>query len=245
MYKPDYEVFGVGKSLLLIHGSFHHDCWMGFEKELAKSFKVYKVYLPGFGSKLCEESATHNTDLFAQVVAQLLGDKGLNLEFVLAHSLGCVVAAKAALLSGFKGRMVFGGALGKVIGWRAFAADYLPKSIKRKLVSTQLGRRYLVSPGLSQNVGMSRNNSNFAKHISATHSCAIADIRYKKEIEKDFYSALSSLKNEILYIYGEHDAQKGKNPLIQNYKTIKDAKHNVFHFPEATQTLKLIQDFLI
>jgi pimeloyl-ACP methyl ester carboxylesterase len=83
-----YHVQGEGEPLVLLHGYLESlEVWNGFADELAKSFRILRMDLPGHG-----ESQTmaeiHSMEMMADVVNALLEEEEITKTTIIGHSLG-------------------------------------------------------------------------------------------------------------------------------------------------------------
>src|SRR3990167_320412 len=110
-----FSVIGKGKPVILLHGSIISNPWYGFEEELAKFYKVYIPYLPGFGSSDAVNGKRHTTDLFADALCTFVNETKQNYTPVVALSLGGVVTVKSAAKGCIRGELILVGMPGKVV----------------------------------------------------------------------------------------------------------------------------------
>ncbi len=129
--KMGFSVVGKGKPVILVHGSMISNPWCGFEKELAKSYKVYIPYLPGFGSSDAVDGKRHTTDLFADALCAFVNETELNHAPVVALSLGSVVAVKSAAEGCVKGELILVGMPGNVKSKKLKIASLIPVWLRR------------------------------------------------------------------------------------------------------------------
>ncbi len=241
----NYRVLGAGKSVILLHGSMASRVWEGFDKELAKYFKVYVLELPGFGASDTVKGERHNTDLFAKVLGAFAKNMDLVRVPVLAFSLGTLVALKAAAKGFVLGKLVLVGVPGRVNGGAGFFDVVIPYLLKRSLFSSWWGKRIL-GVLLLTNVGRAgkRKAGNFLKILEQTDWRSVVEINYKKEIEEDLPKALKKAKNKKLFLYGEYDLLKNTTQeMIRSYEIVPKAGHNAFR-GNKKETLAKIRKFL-
>lgn len=87
-----YSDSGKGFPVILLHGYLESsEVWNGFEKNLAGSFRVISIDLPGHGLSDIY-SHTHTMEFMATVVRDLLGSLDIKKAFLIGHSLGGYVA---------------------------------------------------------------------------------------------------------------------------------------------------------
>lgn len=235
-----YKALGKGQSVILLHGSMYTPPWNDFDEKLAKDFQVYVLDLPGFGASDAITGKIHNTDLFSQALCEFIKLKNLNEAPIISLSLGTVVSAKAAVNDCSSGNLIFIGAPSKIIGLKAQILQLIPLSLRRILISTYWAKDKLLIPTLYENIGnkLKPDNSQFIQDLETTDVRSIVDINYLKEINQEFPQVVKQLKNKIIYIYGENDAQKNQvNYLTKDFIEIKNSRHNVF----VDQPEKLIE----
>lgn len=235
-----YKVLGKGQSVILLHDSMHTPPWNDFDEKLAKDFQVYVLDLPGFGASDAINGKIHNTDLFSKALCEFIKLKNLNGAPIISLSLGTVVSAKAAIKGCTTGVLIFVGAPSKVTGAKARILQMIPLSLKRMLIATYWAKDKLLIPTLYENIGnkLKPDNSKFIQDLETTDVRSIVDINYLKEINQEFPQVVKQLKNKIVYIYGENDAQKNQvNYLTKDFIEIKNSRHNIF----VDQPEKLIE----
>jgi pimeloyl-ACP methyl ester carboxylesterase len=100
-----YSRRGSGSPLVMLHGSTGHT-WLPLHAELARSFDVVALALPGWSGSDCPEWARDVRDLGA-VLRQTLAKLGVRGRFaVLGHGMGAWVAAELAVMTGEVDRLV-------------------------------------------------------------------------------------------------------------------------------------------
>ena len=102
----NYEVYGTGKRLLILHG--WGDSLRAFDlvtEALSKNFQLILLDLPGFGQS---SSLPHpfTLDDYAQTVEKFLTALEINEVSVLGHSFGGAIAVKLAIFSNKVRRLV-------------------------------------------------------------------------------------------------------------------------------------------
>jgi pimeloyl-ACP methyl ester carboxylesterase len=249
--KISYRVLGKGQSVILLHGSMVGDPWdglntVGFEDTLAQHFKVYVPEMPGFGASDAVAGEIHNTDLFADCLCQFVEKEGLKNTPIVSLSLGTIITVKSAARGCLKGQLILVGMPGRVSGWMYNLTEYLPLRLKRYLASTSWGKRKLIIPILQENIG------SFGKEIedllfdelSETDPRAVVDTNYKKEIETELKQAFQQIDNEVIFVYGEKDVEKGTvKDFVDSYIEIPGAEHNIFR-TNPEETLDILQQLL-
>lgn len=87
-----YSDQGSGKAIVLLHGYLEtHEIWNDFALELAKSFRVISIDIPGHG-KSGKIAEVHTMDLMAEAVDTVLRNLYIDKAFMIGHSLGGYVA---------------------------------------------------------------------------------------------------------------------------------------------------------
>ena len=87
---------GEGSPLLLLHGwGCSTEIWVGLRPQLARRFRVISVDFPGFGQSGFPGDDWSMAE-YAGLIADFIGEKGLNGCHVLAHSFGGRVVLKMA-----------------------------------------------------------------------------------------------------------------------------------------------------
>lgn len=226
-----YKVFGEGRPVILLHGSMTSVPWNGFEEKLAQYFQVFLPDMPGFGASDAIDGRLHNTDLFGQALGEFIKQKNLTKAPIISLSLGTVISAKAAAKGYTSGSLIFVGAPSHVVGIKSKILQNIPLSIRRIIVGTYWGKDKLLIPALDNNIGnkTKKDNSKFIRDLETSDVRSIADINYFREINQEFPEIVKKLKNKIVYIYGDNDAQKTQvEYLTKDYIEIKDSGHNVF-----------------
>ena len=90
--KVRYEDRGKGRAIVLLHGfpeNLH--IWDEFATQLAKSFRVIAIDLPGFGESECI-GYVHSMELMANCVHEVMHRLNLRRYIVVGHSMGGYVA---------------------------------------------------------------------------------------------------------------------------------------------------------
>ena len=87
-----YTDKGNGKAIVLLHGYLESlEIWDGFADELAKSFRVIAIDIPGHG-KSGKIAHVHSMDLMAEAVVVVLKNLHIQKAFIVGHSMGGYVA---------------------------------------------------------------------------------------------------------------------------------------------------------
>jgi len=93
--KTNYQVFGEGKSFLILHGwNSNCDRWVVFAEAIAeKGYKVIVPDLPGFG-KSDALTIPWNTNKYITWIEAFIEELNLKEYYILGHSFGGALAAK-------------------------------------------------------------------------------------------------------------------------------------------------------
>jgi pimeloyl-ACP methyl ester carboxylesterase len=84
----NYSDQGSGKVIVLLHGYLEtHEIWKDFASELAKSFRVISIDIPGHG-KSGKIADVHTMDLMAEAVDAVLRNLYIDRAFIVGHSMG-------------------------------------------------------------------------------------------------------------------------------------------------------------
>jgi pimeloyl-ACP methyl ester carboxylesterase len=87
---------GSGRPVILIHGFCEtSEIWDGFSSDLAKSFNVFSIDLPGFG-KSPLPSTPFSIDTIAQQVISWIDEQQIKSPVLIGHSLGGYVSLSIA-----------------------------------------------------------------------------------------------------------------------------------------------------
>jgi pimeloyl-ACP methyl ester carboxylesterase len=87
-----YTIKGEGKGLVLLHGYLESsEVWNGFETDLALTFRVISVDLPGHGLSSVY-SEIHTMEFMAEAIKDLLDHLRIRKAFMIGHSLGGYVS---------------------------------------------------------------------------------------------------------------------------------------------------------
>lgn len=106
MSKLSFTEKGTGPAVILIHGfPLNKTIWEGFADELARSFQVFTIDLPGFGESPSHHSRFSIADI-ANNILEWIAEKGIKRPVLIGHSLGgyivlAMVKAQPALPAGF------------------------------------------------------------------------------------------------------------------------------------------------
>lgn len=241
-----YRKLGSGPPIVLLHGSVIYWPQIGeFEQRLAENYTVYLPDMPGFGASDAINGVRHNTDLFADVLCRFLEQTKLRNTPIVGWSLGTVITVKAAARGSAKGKLILVGMPGRVNGWLFDVVRHTPLAIQERLVTTRFGKEHLLVPILRHNIGVEQGRlEEFMELISHTAPRAIIDVDYKKEIEEDLPFSLKKMKNERMFMYGEHDKLRWTvSDLVVGPVVIPSGTHNVFR-SNPKGTLRAINQFL-
>jgi pimeloyl-ACP methyl ester carboxylesterase len=198
--KINYEVFGEGESILLLHG------WGGSLESLRnlgsrlkdKGFRVYLLDLPGFG-KSDRPKRDLSLDNYATLVEKFLKEQGVDELYVFGHSFGGRVAIKLVLRKNLK--------IKKLILCNSSGIRKV-KSQKSKIKTEEVNfvKRVLSLPGLKVIYPTLRKffyyyvlrNRDYIDYPEIAGT-------YKKVIEEDLTLYLAEIDIPVLLIWGEKD----------------------------------------
>lgn len=245
--KMSYSIIGKGPAIVLLHGSMTSDPWKGFEKELAKYYKVYLPHLPGFGASETVNNRLHNTELFSEAFSLFIKNTQLEKAPIIAFSLGTVVAVKAVSKGCSDGKLILIGMPLRISSEKLKIASLIPIWVRRILGSTIWGRSKILIPILRDVIGIAdkKRNAQLLKELKTTDTRALVDLDPYKEVESQMPKLLKKLKNEVIYIYGANDKLlKTSKSLIKNPIIIKEADHNVFR-SQPKNTLNILKRHII
>lgn len=244
--KLSYSVIGSGRSVILLHGSMIADPWSGFEKILAKYYKVYILHLPGFGASDCVKNELHNSELFATALAAFIKHEKLTQIAIIALSLGTVVTVKAVVRNKLKNKLILVGTPVGIQSEKLKNASLIPIWMRRLVGSTAIGRSKVLIPVLRDIIGKADKKSDIGllKDLQTTDTKSLVDINVHSEVELQMPKLLQQLKNETYFIYGDRDKLlETSKHLISKPILIENADHNTFESqPEIT--LEVIRSIL-
>ncbi|NJO68718.1 MAG: alpha/beta fold hydrolase [Bacteroidetes bacterium] len=87
-----FDDLGSGKVIVLLHGYLETmEIWSGFAPELAKTYRVITIDIPGHG-KSGKVADTHDMDLMADAVNTVLTFLRIEKCFLVGHSMGGYVS---------------------------------------------------------------------------------------------------------------------------------------------------------
>ena len=99
----NYTDQGTGYVIVLLHGYLETlEIWSDFAKELAKSFRVIAIDIPGHGLS-GKVSEIHTMDLMAEALNTVLKNLNIDKAVLVGHSMGGYVAM--AYLANYKSKM--------------------------------------------------------------------------------------------------------------------------------------------
>lgn len=207
--KINYEVFGEGEPILLLHG------WGGSLESLVplgsrlkpQGYKVILLDLPGFG-KSGKPSEDFSLDDYAEVVEKFLKQQNVDSLYVFGHSFGGSVAVKLVLRKNLKIKKLMlcnSSGIRTVEGLRLEATG----NIIKKLFSVPvLGSFYQPLRKFFYYYILKNRDYIDYQEIAGT---------YKKVIEEDLTPQLEDLDIPVLLIWGEKD----KDTPIKHAKIFK------------------------
>lgn len=237
-----YETQGTGRSVVLLHGWGDSLAGLaGLQKQLAASYAVTSLDLPGFGASQTP-AVVWNLDNYATFLQAFLAKTKIIPYAVIGHSNGGALAIRATAMhviapqrlvllaaSGIRNGQSLKRLLVKIIAKTGNVASlWLPKSIRgrlRKKLYGAVGSDLLV-----------------VEHLTET---------FKRTVRQDVQADAATLTLPTLLIYAEADQAvpladgHTYNRLIKNSRleVIAAAGHFV-HLDEPEQVVRLIEDFL-
>ncbi|MCL2634049.1 MAG: alpha/beta hydrolase [Oscillospiraceae bacterium] len=222
--KTNYLTKGNGTPLLILHGwGCNAAVYTSLTNYLEKHYHVFLPELPGFG-ETAEPPEPWGVTQYAEFVTAFC--KAVNIEpaVILAHSLGCRIAAK--LLSSntlTPEKVVFTG-----------AAGIKPKktlSQKVKIRLFKIKKLFLKPfPNLTQKLQSKSGSADYRNASPIMRQCLV------KIVNEDLTHLLPEIKNDLLLIWGENDDSTPLSDgqlmekLIENsgLAVIKNAGHYAF-----------------
>ena len=94
-----YQIFGQGKPLLLVHGwAMHSNVWAGLIEKFSDSFQIITIDLRGHGASR-EALGPYTYDIFARDIIDLMRELACARITALGWSMGVSVLLKAAVRS--------------------------------------------------------------------------------------------------------------------------------------------------
>jgi len=94
----NYNIVGIGESLLLIHGALvSHAMWQPQVVDFSKNFQVVTLDLPAHGS-VQDISGEYSIEVLAEYVIEQLNSLNISQAHVCGHSLGGMVAQQLATM---------------------------------------------------------------------------------------------------------------------------------------------------
>lgn len=242
-----FSVIGKGKPVILLHGSIISNPWYGFEEELAKFYKVYIPYLPGFGSSDAVNGKRHTTDLFADALCTFVNETKLNDAPVVALSLGSVVTVKSAAKGCIKGDLILVGMPGKVRSKKLETASLIPVWLRHLFGSTVWARKRILIPAIQDALGSKSDkklDEELLDSMSEIDTRSLVDPDPYNEIVLKIPMLLPKITNRMTFIYGENDKLiESTKDLISDPIIIKNAGHNIFR-SEPDKTLAILKGIL-
>ncbi len=230
------------KKILLIHGWNYRnytkmtkelDAWHNREElvlELEKSFKVYKLNLPGFCGER-EPDKAWDLDDYAKYIKDYLDKNKLDVDYILGYSFGGAVAINYYLKYGSKEKII--------------------------LVSPAIIRNNDKSKKFMKTPKMFDKLRNKIRDFYLIHIVKTNEMRYGTKFLQNTYQIIVRIdlkdkvikipQDKLLIIYGDKDTMVNPKGVIQylddNYKQrvklIKDGGHNIgkTHYKEIVKLI--------
>lgn len=240
----NYEVFGNGKPLLLLHGwgaciNSMAPIWQFFKNK----FKVFVLDFPGQGNGSEEPKSPWGVPEYAEMVREFMDKLDIKNPHVIAHSFG----GRVAIYLSSKYKDLFD----KIV--LVDAAGIKPKkSLKKqfKIAMFKCGKAVLkiTTP---KNKYEERLNDYRKKFSSSDYSAIKSDIMrqtFSKVISLDLTKNLKEIKSPVLLMWGENDTDTPLYMAKIMEKNIEDAGlvilKNAGHFSyiDASGEFNLIVD---
>jgi pimeloyl-ACP methyl ester carboxylesterase len=243
----NFQVLGEGRPVILLHGSMIADPWGGFEKQLARYYRVFLPHLPGFGASEAVEGRVHNTELFSEALTEFAKAVGLGKAPVIAFSLGTVVAVRAAAAKGIGGKLVLVGMPIRLESPFLNQIMRLPLPARHMLAANEITRGGLLLTTLKDIVGTADKAfvGRYLQLLRTTDPRAMVDADLVEEVEKDLPWLLQQVKNPMWFVYGEHDRllRGAEKWLKRRIHVVKGAGHDVF-VSQPKEMLRLVRLYL-
>lgn len=240
----NYEVFGEGEPLLLLHGwgaciNSMAPIWQFFKNK----FKVYILDFPGQGNGSEEPKTPWGVPEYAEMVKEFINKLKINKPHVIAHSFG----GRVAIYLTSKYQDLFN----KIV--LVDAAGVKPKvSIKKKfkIAMFKCGKAIIkiTSP---KNKYQDKLNKFRSKFASSDYSAIKSDVMrqtFSKVVSLDLTKNLKKIKNSTLLMWGENDNDTPlymakimeKNIEDSGLVILKNAGH--FSYIDARDNFNIIVD---
>lgn len=241
-----YSVIGKGEPVILVHGGMHADPWGGFEKVLARKFRVFLPHLPGFGASDAVSGKVHSIPLFADVLTSFMRHKRLTRAPVIGFSIGAATALKAFSDARFGGVLILVGMPLGIANRKMKYASMIPLWLRRVFGSTEWGRQTILMPVMRDLVGHldKKNDVVLQRDLATTDTRALVDLDMYEDIEKPLRGYMAKLGNKTYVVYGSEDkiGRKARFPQ-REVIVIPGAGHNVFS-SQPNLTFGVITDIL-
>ncbi|MBN2100555.1 alpha/beta hydrolase [Candidatus Dojkabacteria bacterium] len=237
-----YDVFGQGERLILIHGWGGPEPWAQYVPDLVSmGLQVFVISLPGFGGSDIPGEII-DSEYYAELVQKFLEELEIERPIILGHSLG----GKVALILQAKYHLAKELVLTGSAGYKRFYLGVTLKVILAKIGKFILG----LLGGFGRNVA---RREKFLSLIASEDELQSGEMKesFRKIISEDIRHILKEIKIPTLLIWGDADSQ---TPLIDGVemsreiegsklKIIKGAGHFAFmDYPEIF--FKLVKEFI-
>lgn len=238
----NYEVFGEGEPLLLLHGwgaciNAMAPIWQFFKNK----FKVFVLDFPGQGNGSSDPKEPWGVPEYAEMIREFMAKLNIDRPNVIAHSFGGRVAIYLA--SNYKELFK------KIV--LVDAAGLKPKiSIKKKfkIFVFKCGKQFLKITTPKDKYENKLNDFR-KKFASSDYSAIKSDVirqTFTKVISLDLTNNLKDIKNSVLLIWGENDKDTPlymakimeKNIPDAGLVVLKDAGH--FSYIDKSNEFNLI-----
>lgn len=249
-----YEIYNENaeEALVLVHGfGGSTRTWKKQIDAFSKDYKVIAIDLPGHGQSQNGEVQEISAELISDSINDVLDTLGIKKAHFVGLSLGSMVAVDYAIKNPERvSRLVLGGAVLKFYGLQkiyllplGIAKFFLPHKFLYKIIAS------IVLPRKHQR----RSRDIFIREaLKMSKESFIVWMEYltHRLINKDFFKAITEIKNKILIISGREDiffinaAHKTANSLIDgDIKEIAKCGH-ICNIEQSTEFNNLTLDFL-
>lgn len=238
----NFDCFGVGERLVLIHGWGGAKVWDGYVSRLVEmGFQVFVISLPGFDNSDTPQK-TIDSYYYAELLKAFLDEFDIQKPVLMGHSLGGKVITILESKYQVASKMI----LTNSAGYRRF---YLGTTVK--IIIAKIGKFFLKLFGSRGKRVTERKDA--IKLLGSADYLAAGEMRasFRKIIGEDIRDLFKRISVPTLIIWGDGDFE---TPLIDGVqmnraikgsqlKIIKDANH--FPFIYHTETFfNLIREFL-
>jgi len=213
---------GKGAAVVLLHGYLgSKELWRGAIENLAKSYRVIAVDLPGHGNTQCF-GYVHSMELMARCVKKVLDSLRLKKYIIIGHSMGGYVALAFAELfpENLKG-------LG-LLHSTALADNEEKKKDRSRAIKLVKADKRVYTKGTIKNLFATKNLKYLKEEISfatkialnVTKQGAVAALEGMKD-RSNRDVILGIVEYPVLMVIGQHDNILPYESLLEQSETIK------------------------